>query len=297
MGLELSLGWLSPPNPHHGEGTRALSTRGNSRSTASLGLNTYFGYRKYNEILWKANCSTSHDYTDWMHPFEACVTEIFIFSHSGWYYRCSVTLVLSNKWEVLMRTRPLVRKKGIRAMMTPFRPLRTRLIHNKPELMDNLSFAWNYSRMGPSVICDSNPMLCANPLLKNFQSYYELYFKNTWLRRAARALMQCFLTFFGFVHPCHRFSVGFRGGPKGPGPPTMFMCLAIRATRACNLVIFSEKSLFVDAINYISVGQTAVFHLKNIWYCDETTFTLIGFLKVDQVSESSECKAKPGRKR
>ena len=49
---------------------------------------------------------------------------------------------------------------------------------------------------------------------------------------------------------------------------------------------FSEKSLFVDAINYISVGQTVVFHLKNIWYCDETTITLIGFLKVGQVSES-----------
>jgi len=57
---------------------------------------------------------------------------------------------------------------------------------------------------------------------------------------------------------------------------------------------FSEKSLFVDAI-YISVGQTAVFHLKNAWYCDETTITLIGFLKVGQVSESSECKAKPRR--
>jgi len=33
----------------------------------------------------------------------------------------------------------------------------------------------------------------------------------------------------------------------------------------------------------LSVGQTAVFHLNIIWYCDETTFTLIGFLKVDQI--------------
>jgi len=35
-----------------------------------------------------------------------------------------------------------------------------------------------------------------------------------------------------------------------------------------------------------------VFHLKNICHCDETTITLIGFLKVGQASESSECKAK-----
>jgi len=33
--------------------------------------------------------------------------------------------------------------------------------------------------------------------------------------------------------------------------PTMFMCLAICATCACHLVIFSEKSLFVNAINLI----------------------------------------------
>jgi len=40
----------------------------------------------------------------------------------------------------------------------------------------------------------------------------------------------------------------------------------------------------------ISIGQTAVFHLKNIWYRDETIITLIDFLKVGQVSESGECK-------
>ena len=76
----------------------------------------------------------------------------------------------------------------------------------------------------------------------------------------------------------------------------MFMRLAICATYACQLVIFSEKSLFVDAIN-LSVGQTVVFHLKNIWYFDETTITFIGFLKAGQVSESSECKTKPRRTR
>ena len=90
--------------------------------------------------------------------------------------------------------------------------------------------------------------------------------------------------------------------PKGPapraphlrGPTTIFIRSGICSTCACHLVIFSEESLFVDAINLLSVGQTAVFHLKNIWYCDETTTTLIDFLKV---SESSECKPKPRRTR
>jgi len=62
------------------------------------------------------------------------------------------------------------------------------------------------------------------------------------------------------ISPTHyvlRNSAGFRGRPKGLGPraPTMFMCLAICATCACHLVAFSEKSLFVDAINYRSAKQ------------------------------------------
>jgi len=46
-------------------------------------------------------------------------------------------------------------------------------------------------------------------------------------------------------------SAGFRGGSRGPGPgpPTMFMRLAICATCTHHLVIFSEESLFVGAIN------------------------------------------------
>jgi len=41
------------------------------------------------------------------------------------------------------------------------------------------------------------------------------------------------------------------GAPRRPGSgsPTMFMCLAICATCVCHLVIFSEKSFFVDANN------------------------------------------------
>jgi len=41
----------------------------------------------------------------------------------------------------------------------------------------------------------------------------------------------------------------------------------------------------------LSVVQTALFHLYIIWYCDETNIILIVFLKVAQVSESSDCKA------
>jgi len=51
--------------------------------------------------------------------------------------------------------------------------------------------------------------------------------------------------------------------------------------------------LFEDAIK-LSVVQTAVFHLNIVWYCDETTITLIVFLKVGQVPESSAAFPKVG---
>jgi len=70
------------------------------------------------------------------------------------------------------------------------------------------------------------------------------------------------------------------------------MCLAICTTCTCHLVIFiSEESLWT----LLSVVQTEVLHLHIIWYCDETTITLLVFLKVPAVCESSECKAKPRR--
>jgi len=49
-----------------------------------------------------------------------------------------------------MRTDPLLRNLRHRAMIAPVSPLRTRLIHISPtaELLDNLSFAWNYSPTG-----------------------------------------------------------------------------------------------------------------------------------------------------
>ena len=56
-----------------------------------------------------------------------------------------------------------------------------------------------------------------------------------------------------------------------------------------------KKNARLATLTLLSVGQTAVFPLENIWYCDETTMTLIGFLKFGQVSEFGECKAKPRR--
>ena len=77
-----------------------------------------------------------------------------------------------------------------------------------------------------------------------------------------------------FLQPASRGVLGGQGaGPDlggsqrgpDPGPPTMFMGLAIFTTCACHLVIFiGEESLFVDA-SILSVVQTAVFHLYVIW--------------------------------
>jgi len=75
----------------------------------------------------------------------------------------------------------------------------------------------------------------------------------------------------------------------------MFMCLAMCTTCAYHLFIFAnEESLFIDAMK-LSVVQTAVFRLYIIWYCDKTTITVNGFLKVGQVSETGERIAKPRR--
>jgi len=43
----------------------------------------------------------------------------------------------------------------------------------------------------------------------------------------------------------------------------------------------------------ISVGQKAVFHLKNIWYCDEITIALTGFLKFGQAQYLNLVHARP----
>ena len=76
-----------------------------------------------------------------------------------------------------------------------------------------------------------------------------------------------------------------RGGqgaraPHQGGPPTIFMCLSICVICACHSVIFSKESLFVDASDYIGRPDSSI-SLDVIWYCDETTIALTGFLKVD----------------
>jgi len=38
----------------------------------------------------------------------------------------------------------------------------------------------------------------------------------------------------------------------------MFMCFAKDATYACQLVVFSEKSLFVDASNYVDRPNSSI---------------------------------------
>ena len=65
---------------------------------------------------------------------------------------------------------------------------------------------------------------------------------------------------FYFVTECSNIAVlyssaGFWGGE---GPPTMFMCLAIRATCECHLVFFNEKNLFVDAIKIIGRPNSSI---------------------------------------
>jgi len=44
---------------------------------------------------------------------------------------------------------------------------------------------------------------------------------------------------------------GFRASHQSG--PTMLMCLGVCVTCACHSAIFSEKSLFVDAVSYRSV--------------------------------------------
>jgi len=59
----------------------------------------------------------------------------------------------------------------------------------------------------------------------------------------------------------------------------MFMCLVIRATCACHLVIFSEESLFIDPINYRSAQQQCL-NLVNArpGHIEHVTLRLYSFL-------------------
>jgi len=113
---------------------------------------------------------------------------------------------------------------------------------------------------------------------------------NRWIKAINRSRhnpFQCFL-YDLFIKLAHD-SAGFGWGraPHQKGPPTMFICLAICA---CHLILFIEESLFVGVISYRRAdGNISLkFHFA-------TKQTLIGFLKVVQVSESSEWKAETRR--
>ena len=88
------------------------SLRGHSRSAASLGLITQ-------PTLCECNRSE-------------LVSLKFPFAHSGWHYRCSVTLATQQWMRVLMGARPLLRNARHRTMITPVNPPRLRLIHISP---------------------------------------------------------------------------------------------------------------------------------------------------------------------
>jgi len=93
-------------------GTCIPSLRGHFRSAASLGLITQ-------PTLCECNRS-------------GLVTLKFPFVHSGWHYRCSVTLATQQWMRVLMGARPLLRNARHRTMITPVNPPRLRLIHISP---------------------------------------------------------------------------------------------------------------------------------------------------------------------
>ena len=88
------------------------SLRGHSRSAASLGLITQ-------PTLCECNRS-------------GLVSLKFPFAHSGWHYRCSVTLATQQWMRVLMGARSLLRNARYRTMTTPVNPPRLRLIHICP---------------------------------------------------------------------------------------------------------------------------------------------------------------------
>ena len=127
------------------------SLRGHSRSAVSLGLITQ-------PTLWECNRS-------------GFVSLKFPFAHSGWHYRCSVTLATQQWMGVLMGARPLLRKVRHRTMITPVNPPRLRLIHISPSYQTVYRFLKLFSNGYCPLDWNSNPMFYANPLLqKNIQS-------------------------------------------------------------------------------------------------------------------------------
>ena len=127
------------------------SLRGHSRSAASLGLITQPTF---------CECNRS-----------GLVSLKFPFAHSGWHYRCSVTLAAQQWMRVLMGARPLWRNARHRTMISQLilhvlgsfilaRVTRQFIVRLK--LLSNRYYPLDWN---------SNPMFYANPLLqKNIQS-------------------------------------------------------------------------------------------------------------------------------
>ena len=125
--------------------------RGHYRSAASLGLITQ-------PTLYECNHS-------------GLVSLKFPFAHSGWYYRCPVTLAMQQWMRVLMGARLLLRNARHRTMITPVNPPRLRLIHISRVTRQFIVRLKLLSNGYCPLDWNSNPMFFANPLLqKNIQS-------------------------------------------------------------------------------------------------------------------------------
>ena len=133
------------------------SLRGHSRSAASLGLITQ-------PTLCECNRSGLK----------------FPFAHSGWHYRCSVTLATQQWMTALMGSRLLLRNPRHRTIITPVNPLRLWLIHistSYQTVYRSLEIILEWVAYCP-LDSNSNPnFLCKPTASKKHSICYELNWK------------------------------------------------------------------------------------------------------------------------
>jgi len=122
------------------------SLRGHSRSAASFGLITQPTLCEWN--------------------LSGLVSLKFPFAHSGWHYRCSVTLAAQQWMRVLMGARPLLRNARHRTMITPVNPPRLRLIHISPSYQTVYRSFEIILECILFIVLELNPMFYANPLFQ-----------------------------------------------------------------------------------------------------------------------------------
>ena len=104
----------------------------------------------------------------------------FPFAHSGWHYRCSVTLATQQWMRVLMGTRPLLRNARHRTMITPVNPPRLRLIHINPSYQTVFrSFEIILERVLSIGLEFKSNVLCKPIASKKHSIWYWLNWKNT----------------------------------------------------------------------------------------------------------------------